>query len=83
MWKKVQGNNRPETLEERPDEKLVYVRKNIKEVQIDGATLYEYEENAIESKDWGTYTDIINDELDITDLQMTVIDLYEMIIGGK
>ena len=82
MWKKVQGNNMPSTLEERPEEKLVYVRRNIHTIQVEDTTLYEYDEQCVKQEDWNTYYDIINDENDITDIQMTVIDLYEMIIGG-
>ena len=82
MWKKVQGNVEPSVLEERPQEKLVYVRKNIHTIQVEDATLYEYDENCISQEDWEIYRDIFSDENDITDLQMTVIDLYEMIIGS-
>lgn len=39
-------------------------------------------ENAIKKSDWETYENIINIQSNVTDTQMALCELYEIITGG-
>lgn len=81
MWKKVQGNQKPQELLILEDENCVYIRRNIHKVEIEGDQLFEYEENCLSLDDWKTYQDIFINQTDITDLQLALVEVYEK-IGG-
>lgn len=86
-WVTVQGNLMPEKLEITNDEAIV--RKNIKEVTKKDEytqkeiTYYEYDECHMTSMEYSSYLERQQNLNDITDAQVALADLYELIEGGS
>ena len=85
MWKQSENSNntKPSEVDYSSSEKYVIIRKDFEEVENveDEGTHWRYMENHILKEDWETYQEIITNTNDVTDLQMAICDLYEM-IGG-
>lgn len=88
MWKQSESTERPLEIDETSSKKVVYVRRNIKEVTVqdevseETRTIYQYEENTIPKADWETYKTVMENQSATTDLELAICDLYEMIAGG-
>lgn len=92
-WHKVElwGIDKPSELDDKSSKKVVYVRKDIKAVQIsvpsmDGETElkdgFEWMENVIPKADWEVYKSVLQNSSDISDLTDAVIELAG-ILGGE
>lgn len=86
-WYKSSNNDstKPSEIDETSSKVVVYIRKDFAEVptlDIDGkeiGTHWEYMEKKVKKEDWEIYTKVISNEGDITDAQLAICELYEMI----
>lgn len=86
MWYKAQmvGSLQPPEIDNFSSQEYVYIRKNIQQIETENEedpTTWEYDEQKIRKEDWELYQNIITNTNDITDVQLALCDLYEM-IGG-
>lgn len=79
MWYKTESTVRPSSIDNISSQEYVYIRKDITEEVREDVTYYLYKENKIPKKDWELYSQILTQENDISDVQMAICDLYEMI----
>lgn len=85
-WKKVQGSQ-PETpgeFDTTSSPTTVYQRRNVQRVTVDEAELWEYEERTMTHEEFAVLLaqmDAAKFEDELTDVQLALVELYEM-IGG-
>lgn len=85
MWIESENSDstKPLEIDNTSSRAYVYVRKDFEEVPTydqEGTqigTHWKYKENKVNREDWETYTDIINTQNDITDIQLALVELYE------
>lgn len=85
MWIESENSDstKPLEIDNTSSRAYVYVRKDFEEVPAydqEGTqigTHWKYKENKVNREDWETYTDIINTQNDITDIQLALVELYE------
>lgn len=89
MWKLVESNNPPLEVDTESDSSVVYVTRNVTEVERkisedseETITSYVYECNEIPKKDWELYKKLLNHDSDIADVQDALIELAELIEGA-
>ena len=80
-WKKVESSVRPEELDTTSSQAYNYVRKNIEEKQVEGTTMYTYDEIAVSKNDWLLFGGLAESETRIGEVEDAVIELAEL-IGG-
>ena len=90
-WKKVQGSQetKPEEFDTTSSAAVVYQRRNVERVTVnnmDGTTseLWEYDERKMTHEEFAALLaqmDTAKFEDELTDVQMALVELYEM-IGG-
>ena len=89
MWKTAENGDsvKPSEIDRTSSSVYVYVRKDFEELpsyDIDGeqvGTHWRWLETTIPVEDWDMYTKVITNESDLTDVQLALCELYEM-IGG-
>lgn len=87
MWKLAQNSNeiKPDEIDKTSSPNVVYVRKDFEELERtdeDGeviGTYWQYQENVIPKKDWELYEMLISSDEKITDVELALCDVYEMI----
>lgn len=83
-WVKVENSNniKPLEVDEVSSDKVVYVRRNFKLIEgtEERPAHYEYEENVVLKENWDTYKTILSHDSQLTDAELAIVDLYEMII---
>lgn len=85
MWKLTENSNseKPLEIDEVSSQTVVYVRKDFKEIPIldeegeEIGTKWQYMENTIPNTDWETYKKLLDTQVDITDIQLALVELYE------
>ena len=85
MWKLTENSNseKPLEIDEASSQTVVYVRKDFKEIPIldeegeEIGTKWQYMENTIPNTDWETYKKLLDTQVDITDIQLALVELYE------
>ena len=81
-------NTHPAEVDETSSHFVVFVRKDFKEVEWtdpetgETKTVWEWMETKIPKEDWEVYKQCLENTQDITDLQLALVDVYEMVIGG-
>lgn len=85
MWKTVQSSEQPLEIDETLSSKYVYIRKDIEQIEVssNGETIsmWQYKENKVLKSDWEIYKTVIENQAEVTDLELAVCELYEM-LGG-
>lgn len=91
MWYKSETGNTeiPSEVDTTSSRVYVYLRKDFerktREPMQEGeepTEYWEYMEQKIKKEDWEMYQSLIQNENNITDTQMAVCELYEMLMGG-
>ena len=74
-WYQTESTVRPETLDVTSSRVYNYVRRNIKESEVEGVTFYSYEEAKVKKDDWPMYLKQEQMTADIDYLMMLTEDL--------
>lgn len=89
-WKMSQSNDgvKPEEIDRTSSAAVVYIRKDLKKIIVNDEnggelTRWEYMEQKIPREDWALYEEMMNNRNDVTDIQLALCDLYELVSGGK
>lgn len=81
MWKTVQSSEQPLEIDESLSSKYVYIRKDIEQIEVssNGETIsmWQYKENKVLKSDWEIYKTVIENQAEVTDLELAVCELYE------
>jgi len=85
MWKLTENSSseKPLEIDEISSQTVVYVRKEFKEIPVldeEGQEIgskWQYMENTIPKIDWETYKNLLDTQIDITDIQLALVELYE------
>ena len=84
-WKIVENSNdiKPLEVDETSSNHVVYVRRNFELVDANDErpTHYRYEENEVPKENWETYKAVLNHDTQLTDAELAIVELYELIIG--
>lgn len=92
MWYKSETGNteKPSEIDTESSRVYVYLRKDfekkIREPIQEGeepTKYWEYMEQKIKKEDWETYQRLTSNENDLTDAQVAIVGLYEMLTGGE
>lgn len=88
MWKLVENstNEKPSSVDTESSQSVVYVRKDFEEVNnydedmnVTG-THWRYLEKEVKKADWETYKEVLQGQSEMTDIQIALTELYEMVV---
>lgn len=87
MWRLAQNSNevKPDEIDKTSSPNVVYIRKDFEELERTDeegnvvGTYWQYQENAIPKKDWELYEMLVSSDGKITDVELALCDVYEMI----
>lgn len=90
MWKLVENSKaeKPLEIDETSSQTYVYVRKDFEEIPTIDAngeevgSHWRYMEQKIKKEDWEVYKQLMSHESSLTDTEMAIVGLYEMLTGG-
>lgn len=60
IFNKSQSNIYPELIDENSSKVYTYIRKNVKEVEVNEVTMYEYDESKLTKEEYKQYIDYLN-----------------------
>ena len=84
-WRNAESTVRPSELDTKSSAVVNYIRKNIREEQIESygqtVTMFRYEELEVLKTDWNLFSTVFEDNRRIADVEDAVIELAEL-IGG-
>ena len=85
-WKHVENSNlkKPLEIDSVSSSDYVYIRKNFIEIEEteERPAHFEYDENEIPKADWELYQKLIIHEEQLTDTEIALVEIYEMLLGG-
>lgn len=87
MWRKSQSNIRPKTTETDEASGVVYVRRNIIEVEItdeqnkEPIKMFEYEENKIDIDSWETYKTVLDHSDELEEVREALVEVVSLMEG--
>ena len=84
MWKKSQSSVKPNAVEVDEASGVVYVRRNIAEVEIANehgekpVKMFEYEENKVDVDSWETYKTVLAHSDELAEVRDALVEVVEM-----
>lgn len=87
MWRKSQSSVKPNAVEVDEASGVVYVHRNIAEVEIANeqdkkpVKMFEYEENKVDMDSWETYKTVLNHSDELAEVRDALIEVVGMMEG--